>query len=193
MPFQNFLVDLPLSTPVQREKNLPSVALAILPAIPEPYIALPAKFDACPNLSHLENANVFVTVKLNAITIHVNLSAMHSILQRIHYRTQIPQEKVKLTDQRQPNKLKPKNSHKSQPDPKQWLRVKRKPEKPAIRRVYNFGIWIRGFKNPVRVARCRIYFIPPTQSDEATTGDIFKVVEIGSEEKDSYYEDQDTI
>lgn len=45
----------------------------------------------------------------------------------------------------------------------------------------------------MRVARCRIYFIPPTQSDEATTGDIFKVVEIGSEEKDSYYEDQDKV
>ncbi|KAB8302456.1 hypothetical protein EYC80_005864 [Monilinia laxa] len=47
---------LPPSIFIQREKNLPIVALAILPAIPEEYMALPARFDACPNLSHLEKA-----------------------------------------------------------------------------------------------------------------------------------------
>jgi hypothetical protein len=37
-------------------------------ASPPVFNALPAKFDACPNLSHLENASVFVTVKLSAMT-----------------------------------------------------------------------------------------------------------------------------
>ena len=45
----------------------------------------------------------------------------------------------------------------------------------------------------MRITRCRIYFIPPTQSDEATTGDILQVVKIGSEEQDGYYKDHDTI
>jgi len=52
----------------QREKNLPIMPPATFRARPPVFNALPAKFDAWPNLSHLENASVFVTVKLNAIT-----------------------------------------------------------------------------------------------------------------------------
>jgi hypothetical protein len=52
----------------QREKNLPIIPPATFLARPPVFNALPAKFDACPNLSHLENASVFVTVKLNAMT-----------------------------------------------------------------------------------------------------------------------------
>lgn len=50
-------------------KNLPTILLAILPArFPDPN-ADPARFDAWLNLSHLENAKLFVIVKTSAITI----------------------------------------------------------------------------------------------------------------------------
>jgi len=56
----------------QRPKNLPIIPPATFLAIPLVFSALPAKFDACPNLSHLEKASVFVIVKLNAMTTRVN-------------------------------------------------------------------------------------------------------------------------
>lgn len=50
-------------------KNLPTILLAILPArFPDPS-ADPARFDAWLNLSHLENAKLFVIVKTSAITV----------------------------------------------------------------------------------------------------------------------------
>jgi hypothetical protein len=52
----------------QRPKNLPIIPPATFLAIPLVFNALPAKFDACPNLSHLEKASVLVIVKLNAMT-----------------------------------------------------------------------------------------------------------------------------
>lgn len=51
-----------------REKNLPSIPVAKLLAMPPESIADPARFDACPNLSHREKARVFVIVRLRAIT-----------------------------------------------------------------------------------------------------------------------------
>ena len=52
----------------QREKNRPIIPPATFLAILPEYRALPARFDACPNLSHLEKAKVFVIVRLKAIT-----------------------------------------------------------------------------------------------------------------------------
>lgn len=49
-------------------KNLPIMFPAKFLAKPEPLNALPAKLEAWLNLSHLENATVFVMVKANAIT-----------------------------------------------------------------------------------------------------------------------------
>jgi hypothetical protein len=50
------------------EKNRPTMLLAMLPAKLVLPNALPAKLDAWLNLSHLENARVFMTVKTNAMT-----------------------------------------------------------------------------------------------------------------------------
>jgi len=66
-----------------REKNLPIIPVATLLAKPPEYNAPPAILDACPNLSHLEKASVFVTVKLSAITmpqIHVSRYSLSSLL-----------------------------------------------------------------------------------------------------------------
>ena len=51
------------------EKKRPTMLLAMLPAkfvLPN---ALPAKFDAWLNLSHRENARVFMTDNTNAMTV----------------------------------------------------------------------------------------------------------------------------
>ena len=36
-----------------------------------------------------------------------------------------------------------------------------------------------------------VYFVPPAQADEAPAGDVFEVVEVGGEEEEGYYEDED--
>ena len=51
-----------------RFHNLPKIPPAILLAIPLPYIALLAKLLAWLNLSHRENATVFVMVRTSAMT-----------------------------------------------------------------------------------------------------------------------------
>jgi len=66
------LIVKPLASLSHLEKNLPIMPLATFVAIPPELNAPPAKFEACPNLSHLENASVFVTVRLSAITTSVN-------------------------------------------------------------------------------------------------------------------------
>lgn len=53
-------------------KNLPTILPASPLAIPLPLNALPAHPLAWLNLSHLENATVFVMVRTNAITITHN-------------------------------------------------------------------------------------------------------------------------
>ena len=37
----------------------------------------------------------------------------------------------------------------------------------------------------------RVDFVPPAQADEAPPSDVFQVVEVGGEEEDGDYEDQD--
>jgi hypothetical protein len=45
----------------------------------------------------------------------------------------------------------------------------------------------------VRFARRCIYFVPPAKTDEAAAGDVFEVVEVGGEEEEGYYEDEDAV
>jgi hypothetical protein len=71
-------------------KNLPSNPLVTLLAIPPVSRALPAIFDAWPNLSHLEKASVLVIVKDKAITVYT----LVAIPQPIHIKA--------LTNKRQP-------------------------------------------------------------------------------------------
>lgn len=43
------------------------------------------------------------------------------------------------------------------------------------------------------VASLRVYFIPPSQPNQATTGDVFEVVEVCGEEEDRDDEDEDEV
>ncbi len=45
----------------------------------------------------------------------------------------------------------------------------------------------------MRIAGCRVHFVPPAETDQAPTGDIFEVVEICGKEKDGDNEDEDAI
>jgi hypothetical protein len=56
------------------EKNLPARLLAMFPAKPPEYSALPARFDAWLNLSHLENARLLVIVRASAIAVDPEVS-----------------------------------------------------------------------------------------------------------------------
>lgn len=76
-------------------------------------------------------------------------------------------------------------------NPKHRLAIKRKPKEPIVRRTDDLYSRIRGFKDPVGIARLRIDFIPPSKTHEAPASDIFEVVEIDCEEKDGDDEDQD--
>ena len=84
--------------------------LATLEAIFPPDNAPPAKLDACPNLSHLENARAFVTVKLSAITIFHRQSLSH-------HKTVLHNPELSHTDKRQPDKLESEDSNHCQTNP----------------------------------------------------------------------------
>lgn len=96
----------------------------------------------------------------------------------------------KLTDQAQPNWiLKSYNGKNGQADPKCRLRIQRQPEESLIREILRSGpagvpAAVLGFKHPMRVPRRGVDFVPPPQPDEAPPGDVFQVVEIGSEKED---------
>jgi len=51
------------------EKNLPTILVAMLPAMLPELSALPAMLDAWPNLSHREKARLLVMVKISAMTV----------------------------------------------------------------------------------------------------------------------------
>lgn len=44
----------------------------------------------------------------------------------------------------------------------------------------------------MRVARCDIHLVPPTETNQATTGDVFEIVEIRGEKEEGQDEDEDT-
>ena len=66
------------------------------------------------------------------------------------------------TNKGQPNKFEAEDRNKSQRNPKQWVRVERNPEEPAIRRVDDLSCGVAALKDPVRIASLRINFVPPT-------------------------------
>lgn len=85
---------LPSQAPINQLllKSLEIMPEAIVPARPPVDSAEPAKFDAWPNLSHLEKASVFVTVKLSAITKIISILCKH-------------EHGIKPTNKRQPDEL----------------------------------------------------------------------------------------
>lgn len=124
-------------------------------------------------------------VRTSAITIPHTLALIPTLI----HSTLAPSGE--LTNKRQPNKLKTRERNDRQQYPQHRLRIQRDPEKPSIRRVDGAGLGVRGLEYPATVAGRAVDFVPPPQSDEAASGDVFEVVEIGCEEEDCDYEDED--
>ncbi|RDW73934.1 hypothetical protein BP5796_07376 [Coleophoma crateriformis] len=170
----------------------PSSPLARFPAMPPESSALPAIFEACPNLSQREKARVLVMVILRAITRHrgkpPKISTPH-----VSFLVSLPLPRLaeELTNKRQPNKHELHQGEDREADPEQGLRVEGKPEEARVGRVDDLGGRVRGFKDPVRVAGLGIDFVPPAQAHEPPAGDVLEVVEVDGEEEDGDDEDED--
>ena len=73
------------------------------------------------------------------------------------------------------------------------MRIERYPEESTIRRIDDLSRGIRALKHPVRVARLRIDFVPPSESDEPAAGDVLEVVEVGCQKEDRDDEDENAV
>jgi hypothetical protein len=94
-------------------------------------------------------------------------------------------------NKRQPEELQPHHSQNSHDNPQHRLHIQRKPEEAAVRRVDDFRGGIAALKHPFGVARGRVDLVPPSETDEATAGNVLEVVEVGGEEEDGDDKDHD--
>jgi hypothetical protein len=104
-----------------------------------------------------------------------------------------PQKTKKLTNKRQPNKLQTRQRHDRQKHPQHRLRIQRNPKEALIRRIDLPHLRIRALKHPSAVPRARIHLVPPAQADEPPPRDVLEVVEVGGQEQDGDYEDEDEV
>lgn len=86
------------------------------------------------------------------------------------------------TNQTQPDELEPDNGQDGQRNPKRRVGVQGNPEEALVRRIDCPGRWLGALKYPMRLARRRIDFVPPSKTYETPPSDIFEVVEVGREE-----------
>jgi hypothetical protein len=160
-------------------KNLPTRFPAIFLANPLPIKAVFARFDAWLNLSHRENATVFVMVRINAIAIipHVSivLSSFAVSVDANHPRRQPKSQTwAKLTHNNQPNGIQqPHHRQHRQRNPQRRRHIHAQPEEAPIRRIDDAGPRFRGLEDPVRVSRRGVDLIPPAQANQAAAGDVF--------------------
>jgi len=98
-----------------------------------------------------------------------------------------------LTNQRQPNKLKPNQRKHRQHHPQHGLHIQRHPKEALVRRILLPAFRVRGFKHPAPVARRAVDLVPPAQTDEPSACDVLEVVEVDGEEQDGYDEDEDEV
>ena len=126
----------PALTPLlYRPNSLLNIPPARLLAMPPEYMAVDARFDAWLNLSHLENASVFVIVRTNAMAARpLQKSLISEFINRVrglHFqhkrkRQRQRQREAQLTVQSQPDwTLEPHKGQHCQPDPESRLRVQR--------------------------------------------------------------------
>lgn len=96
------------------------------------------------------------------------------------------------TDERQPDKLEFDQCDNAQGNPQKWLRIDGQPEEPAIGGIDLLNRRVARFEDPMRVTTLGIDLVPPSQTNEPSTGNIFEVIEINSKENDSDDEDHNT-
>lgn len=165
-------------------------------ANPEPYKAPDANPLAWLNLSHRENARVFVIVRTSAIT-RCPPSALSLSLLPPKPTLPIPSKEKKnrtqLTDKRQPNRLQTNHRNHSKHNPQHGLGIQRKPKEALIRRIDVARLRVRALKDPAPVARRAVDFVPPAQADEAPARNVLEVVEVDCEQQDGDDEDEDEV
>lgn len=104
------------------------------------------------------------------------------------------EDKALLTNQAQPNNTAQSNDGQyRQANPERRRHIQAKPEESLICSRDPTSCWVRGFKYPMRVTTRNVHFVPPTETNQATSRDVFEVIEVRCEEKQRDDEDQDTI
>lgn len=101
------------------------------------------------------------------------------------------EERVKLTNKRQPHKVQPHNHQHRHHHPQHRLQVHGEPEEARVGRVDRLGARLAALKHPLRVARLGVHLVPPAEADEPPPGNVLAVVEVGREEEDGDDEDHD--
>ena len=144
-----YLMNLDVAVEFCHLNNLLTIFPAKFLANPVPISALFAIFDAWLNLSHLENATVFVIVRINAIAISAYVSIASSTFSSpFHF-----SRAQKLTHNNQPDGIQqPHQRQHRQSHPQRRRNVHAQPEESSIRRIDHARPGLSGFKYPVGVA-----------------------------------------
>lgn len=101
--------------------------------------------------------------------------------------------KDKLTNKTQPNHTaQTDNGQNGKTDPQRRRHVQTQPEEALVRGSDSAGSGIGGLEDPSGVAGGSVDFVPPAETDQATTGNVFEVVEVGGEDEEGDDEDEDT-
>jgi hypothetical protein len=98
-----------------------------------------------------------------------------------------------LTNQSQPNKLQPNQGENGQHYPQHRLDIKCHPKETFVRSILLPSLWVCRFEDPASIPRGTVDFVPPAQANEASTGDVFEVVEVNGEQEDRDDEDEDEV
>ena len=131
-------------------KNRPTMFPAIVLANPPPPNAPLVRLEAWLNLSHLEKATVFVSVRTRAITAAT-----------LAFRPCFCTDWLAYNDQPYDILQSHKRQH-CQTDPQSRRDVHAEPEEALVCCIYVSYIRVRRFKNPVTVSRGGVDFVPPS-------------------------------
>lgn len=166
-----------------RETNAPPTFLASDPE----YNPLSTRPLAWLNLSHLENARVFVIVRTSAITVP-NVSFSCAVCSFLPPRP---------TNQWRPLKLQLDEREDRQSYPHCRLSVQSQPEEPLVRCIHHLSTWLirlgGALEDPLTVTISCVYFIPPAKPNKPASGDVLEVIEVDSKEQDREDEDEDEV
>ena len=75
--------------------------------------------------------------------------------------------------------MQPHERQDSEPNPQRRRGIQTQPEESLVCSGYGAGVWVGGFKDPMRVAGGCVDFVPPAKADEASASDVLEIIEIG--------------
>lgn len=129
---------------------------------------------------------MFVIVRIRAIPERYESAQGPERIYRCHVRAQ-----EALTNETQPDHTdQPHNSQNGQSNPKSRCQVQAQPEETLVRGGDCADIGVGGFKDPVRVARSCVDFIPPPETNKSTSSNVLEVIKVGREKEEGQDKDQ---